>query len=245
MKSIDFSNFGIYLLLFLAMALFFVLRLLSWFLPVIVPGQEQRKMVLRYKSLIELVIWIVFIIWSVQFLYHSNQPYAAALFLILFLLTVYSGWIGLKDVIAGAFLKAGHRLSIYELIKVGDIAGKIIRFGHTSLVLETDTGETVFLPYSFLFGKVITKLHPAESIHRHTFQFEIALTEPTREAIDRMRSFILNLPWISLKRDPQIRPLAETPTGQPIEITLFSIEKEHFQDMEKLIKSKFSDLMET
>ncbi|MBE0638511.1 MAG: mechanosensitive ion channel [Bacteroidales bacterium] len=244
MRNIDFSNFGLYLLLFLSMALFFALRLISWLLPVIVPGEEQRKIVLRYKSLVELVVWIVFIIWAVQYLFYSNQSYAVALFALLFLLTVYSGWIGLKDVIAGAFLKAGHRLTLNEIIRVGEIGGKIIRFGHTSLVLETDSGETVFLPYSFLYGKVIIKSHPAESIHRHTFQIEIAKSESTRDVTERIRSFILTLPWISLKKDPHIRPLSETSTGQPIEITLFSIDKEHFQDMERLIKLKFADLGE-
>lgn len=240
MINIDFSNFGLYLSLFLAMVLFFVLRLTSWLLPVVVPGEEQRKIVLRYKSLIELAIWIVYIIWAVQYLHYSNRWYAYGLFAMLFLLTVYSGWIGLKDVIAGAFLKAGHRLTINEIIRIGDIQGKIIRFGHTSLVLETDSGETIYLPYSFLFGKVIIKSHPAESIHRHTFQLEIAKTESIQETIDSMRIFILNLPWISLKRDPQIRPLSELTTGQPIEITIFSIEKEHFPEIEKLVKTRFA-----
>lgn len=240
MINIDFSNFGLYLSLFLAMVLFFVLRLISWLLPVVVPGEEQRKIVLRYKSLVELVIWIVFIIWAVQYLHYSNRWYAYGLFAMLFLLTVYSGWIGLKDVIAGAFLKAGHRLTINEIIRVGDIQGKIMRFGHTSLILETDSGETIYLPYSFLFGKVIIKSHPAESIHRHTFQLEVAKTESIQETIDSMRIFILNLPWISLKRDPQIRPLSELTTGQPIEITIFSIEKEHFPEIEKLVKTRFA-----
>lgn len=241
MANFSFSNFGAYTLLILALALFFALRLITWIFPLLVPNAERRKIALRYKSLVELLIWIVFMIWSVQFLYSSNQPYAYALFLLLFLITAYMSWIGLKDMIAGAFLKAGHKLSVNEVIRVDDYSGKIIRFGHTALQLETDSGETLFLPYSFLFGKVIIKSQPTESIHRHTFQFDVILTSSTRETIESIRAFVLTLPWTSLKKEPQIRPISESAAGgQVIEVTLFSIEKEHFQDMEKLIKERFS-----
>jgi len=241
MANFSFSNFGAYTLLILALALFFALRLVTWIFPLLVPNAERRKIALRYKSLVELLIWIVFMIWSVQFLYSSNQPYAYALFLLLFLITAYMSWIGLKDMIAGAFLKAGHKLSVNEVIRVDDYSGKIIRFGHTSLLLETDSGETLFLPYSFLFGKVIIKSQPTESIHRHTFQFDAVLTGTSRETTESIRGFILTLPWTSLKKEPQIKPVAESVNGgQVIEITLFAIEKEHFQDMEKLIKERFS-----
>jgi len=245
MENIDFSSFGIYFLLFLALALFFALRLISWLLPVIFTGDDHRKIALRYKTLVELVIWVVFNIWSVQYLYSSNQPYAYGLFVILFLLLVYAGWIGLKDMLAGAFVKAGQKLTLNETIRVGEFSGKIIAFGYTSLTIESDEGETIYLPYSYLQGKALIKVQPAESISRHTFRFEIDKKASTRETIEHIRYFILNLPWISLKKEPQIRPLSETSTGQVIEITLFSIEKEHFQDMEKLIKAKFAMEVET
>ncbi len=240
MESIDISNINLYVFIALALILFFLLRLFTWLLPELFPKEEHRKIVLRYKSLLELGVWIIFIIWSVQYLRNTNQPYAIALFFLLILLIIFAGWTGLRDYIAGAILKAGHKLTLNETVKVKDFTGKIIRFGSTNLVLESDSGETVYLPYSFLLGKVIVKAHPAESILRHTFRIEIAKRESISDSLTSIRIFILNLPWTSLTKEPQIKPVGETSSGQLVEITLYAFEKDHFQDMEQMIKSKFA-----
>lgn len=240
MESIDFSNINLYVFMALALILFFMQRLFTWLLPELFPKEEHRKFVQRYKTLFELGVWIVFIIWSVQYLQSTNQPYAIALFLLLILLVVFTGWTGLRDYIAGAIIKAGQKLSINEVVKVQDFTGKIIRFGSTNLVLESDSGETVYLPYSFLLGKAIVKAHPAESILRHTFRIEIAKREAISDSLTDIRIFILNLPWTSLTKEPQIKPVGESGSGQLVEITLYAFEKGHFQDMEHLIKSKFA-----
>lgn len=240
MENIDFSNYNLYVFIALALILFFMQRLFTWLLPELFPKEEHRKLVMRYKSLLELGVWIIFVIWSVQYLHNTNQPYAIALFLLLILLVVVTGWTGLRDYIAGAVLKAGHKLTIHETVKVKDFTGKIIRFGSTNLVLESDAGETVYLPYSFLLGKVIVKAHPAESILRHTFRIEITRRESISDSLTSIRIFVLNLPWTSLTKEPQIKPLGETSSGQLIEITLYAFEKDHFQDMEQMIKSKFA-----
>lgn len=240
MENIDFSNITLYVFIVIALALFFGLRLLTWLLPALIHGEERRKIVWRYKSLFEMFLWGLFLIWAVRYLYQSNQPYSVALFALLILFLLFSGWIGLKDFVAGAFLKAGHKLALNESIKVGDYLGTIIRFGYSSLVLETDSGETVYLPYSYLFGKVIVKSHPAESILRYTFRIEIPPVSSIREAIEDMYLFVLNLPWISLTKEPQIKSMSETSSGHLLEITLYSFEKKHFQDMEKMIKEKYA-----
>jgi hypothetical protein len=240
MENIDFSNFTLYITILLALGLFVFLKILTRSLPAMLPAEDYRKNILRYKSLFEVLVWIIFITWSVRYLHQNNQPYSIALFVLLFLFLIYTGWIGLKDFVSGAMLKAGHRLTINETIKVEGYQGTITRFGATSLILESDSGETIYLPYSFLFGKIIVKSHPAESILRYTFRIEIARTASIREAIDQVYRFILNLPWISLTKEPQIKPISETADGQLVEVTLYSFEKRHFQDMEKLIKEKFA-----
>jgi hypothetical protein len=240
MENFDFSNITLYVFIVIALALFFGLRVLTWLLPALIRGEERRKIVWRYKSLFEMFVWGLFLIWAVRYLYQSNQPYSVALFVLLILFLLYSGWIGLKDFVAGAFLKAGHKLALNESIKVGDFLGTIIRFGYSSLVLETDSGETVYLPYSYLFGKVIVKSHPAESILRYTFRVEIPPVASIRKAIEEINLFVLNLPWISLTKEPQIKSMSETSSGHLLEITLYSFAKNHFQDMEKLITERFA-----
>lgn len=237
--NIEFTNSALYIVILLAVGLFVLFRFLSWLLPLLLLRREKRRKAWRYTSLIELFVWVVFTIWSVNYLSGNNQLYAIGLFLILFAFTVYAAWVGLKDFVAGAIFKTSGNFSLNETIRIGEYTGKIIRFGHTSAVLETEAGETIFIPYSYLFGKVIVKSHPAETILSYTFRIEIPTGQAVPDIVEQIRSEILGMPWASLKKDPQIKPAGDTRQGHLLEITVFSIEKAYFHEMENLIKEKF------
>lgn len=239
-QILEFSNIALYTVILLALGLFIVLRLLTWLVPVVALKKEKRRSAWRYTALIELIIWIVFLIWSVNFLSNSSPVYALGLFIMLFFFTFYTAWIALKDFIAGAFFKTINHFRINETVKIGDYSGKIIKFRPSGVILETESGESVFLPYSYLFGKAIIKSNPAETILSHTFRLEIATKPNLPSTIDNIQNDILKLPWASLKKSPQIKPVMETQYGQMLEVTIFSIEKEYFLEMENHIKRKYA-----
>jgi hypothetical protein len=108
------------------------------------------------------------------------------------------------------------------------------------MVLESESGELVFLPYSIIYGRAVVKSNPAETILSHTFKIEIQQTEKLTSVIQNIQTDIIKMPWASLKKSPQIKPVMETLTGQMLEITIFSIEKEYFLEMENLIKQKYA-----
>ncbi len=236
----EFSNKALYTTLLLAIGLFLLLRLLTWFLPLLLVKKNKRKQAWRFTSLFELTVWIIFLIWSVNFLAESSPVYAIGLFILLFIFTFYTIWLGLKDFIAGAFFKTNKTFSVNEEIKIGDYSGKIIKFNPSALLLETESGESIHLPYSFLIGKVMIKSHPAETILNHTFRIEIPKSENLLFTIQKIRIDLLNMPWSSLKKTPQIKLLMETQKGQMLEITVFSIETGYFPEMENIIKGKYS-----
>ncbi len=238
-QFLDISNKSIYTVILLAISLFFVFRLLSWILPMLMLRKDKRKHAWRYTSLFELGAWIIFMIWSVNFLIDSSLIYAIGLFIILFFFTFYTVWIAIKDFVAGAFFKTISHFKINETLKIGDYTGKILKFTPTAILLETESGESIFLPYSFLFGKVIIKSNPTETILSHTFRIEVPASGNLSGIINNIYKDILNMPWSSLKKSPQIKPIIETNTGHLLELTIFSIEKEYFLEMENLIKEKY------
>jgi hypothetical protein len=235
----EISNRAVFTFIILALGLFLVFRLITWLLPLVMFKKDKRKHVWRFAAILELIVWIIFLVWSVNFLAESSLIYAIGLVIILFFFTLYTTWVGLKDFIAGALFKTNKTFSLNETVKIGEYSGKIVKFSPTALLLETESGESIFLPYSFLFGKVMVKSHPAETILNHTFRFEIPSTENLSVTMQKIRTEILNMPWASLKKTPQIKPLMETPTGQLLEVTLFSIENEYFPEMENILKGKF------
>ncbi len=237
--NLEFSNIALYVVILLAIGLFAFFRLMTWLVPLLVLNARRRRYAWRYAALAELFLWIFFLVWSVNFLSHNNELYALGLFLILFLFTLYSAWIGLKDFVSGALFKSTGNFSINESIRVGEYSGRVIRFGRTGLVLETGSGETIFIPYTYLSGKVIVKSHPAETILSYTFRMEVPGTAYLPDTINDIRTYILTLPWSSLVKEPQVKAAGETKNGQLLEITVFSIEKDYFMEMENLVKERF------
>ena len=237
--NIQFSNIALYTFLLMAIGLFLLFRLSNWLLPILFFRKGKRKHAWRYISIIEVFVWIGFLIWSVNYLSDNNQLYALGLFLILFVFAFWAAWIGLRDYFAGAIFKTNHDLNQNDTVKVGDFGGKIVKFAANKLILETESGEIIYLPYGNLFGKAIIKSHPAETILNYTFRFEIPKGADIHETTEKVYSDIINLPWSSLKKEPQIKPLKETDTGFMLEATVFSMEKEYFSEIEKVIKQRF------
>jgi hypothetical protein len=238
--QIEFSNIALYTFLLLTIGLFFIFRLVNWLLPLLIFKKGKRKLAWRYMAIVELFVWTGFLIWSVNFLAHNNQLYAIGLFIILFIFTIWAAWIGLHDFIAGAIFKTNRNLNLNDTVEIGEYHGKIRKFTSNKLVLETESGEIVYLPYASLYGKTIVKSHPADTILNHTFRLEIPKDAKLQQTTDKLYNNIINLPWSSLKKEPQIKPLHETESGFMLEITVFSMERDYFPEIEKTIKKHFS-----
>jgi hypothetical protein len=239
-QILEFSNIALYTVILLAVCLFFIFRLLLWLLPLLLLKKDKRRHAWRYTSLIELIAWIIFLLWSVNFLTNSSPAYAVGLFVLLFLFTFYVAWIALKDFVAGAFFKTVNHFKANETVKIGSYSGKILKFTPSAIILETESGESIYLPYSYLIGKVVVKSNPAETILSHTFRIDLPVSDNISSVIEQISNDILLMPWASLKKVPQIKPLMATGSSQLFEITIFSIEKEYFLEMENLIKSKYA-----
>ncbi len=242
---IEFSNIALYTFLLLSAGLFFLFRILNWLLPILIFKKGKRKLAWRYTAIVELFVWTGFLIWSVNFLTNNNQLYAIGLLVILFVFTFWAFWIGLRNFIAGAIFKTNRNLHLNDTIKVSEYQGKIMKFTSNKLVLESESGEIIYMPYVSLSGKTIIKLHPAEAILNYTFRFEIPKDADILVTIDKVYNDIINLPWSSLKKEPQIKPLHKTENGFMLEATVFSMEKEYFPEIEKAVKQRFvRDILE-
>jgi len=238
--EIEFTRFAVYLFLLLAVILFFVFRLLGKVVPVLPIKKDRIKILTRYLPGIELFIWVLFFIWAIQYFWKNNQLYSMGLFLVLIMLLLWVSWFALKDFIAGAIFKASKSFNINESIKIDNYSGRIIQFKNRSLIIETDSGETIHFPYTQLLGKVIIKSSPSEMIQNKTIFLNISKKDPLFETIRNIKTDILNLPWSSIKKEPQIKPIGENNNSFELEIVIFAIETEYFYKIESWLKEKYS-----
>ncbi len=237
----ELSKGEIYLFLLIAIIIFILFRLLNRFLPFIPVRKKIRKVLVNYLPVIEMAVWFVYVIWAIQYLWQSNRLFALELSVILSLFVLVVSWFSLRDFIAGAVFKASGRFVKNEMVQTGEFSGRISGFESRNLILETEKGETVYIPYSKILGNIIVKSHPSENVLSHTFRLEIAGVSISPELMERIKVAIITSPWSSLKREPKIRPVdSEDKSVSIVEITVYAISSEHFVQLENYIRSSFA-----
>lgn len=238
----EFLTFSNYELLFfggIALILFTILYILKRFLPFIIKGHTKKAFLKQYMSIIEIAVWALFIIITIQQLSDSNKLYSYALFLILMLSSFWVLWFSIKDFIAGALFKMNKDFKEKDIVQIDNFEGKIIELSNRLLKLESDSGEIIYLPYSKLNQQIIIKVHPGEMVLSHTFTISTLKNESINEQIDKIRFEVLSLPWASIKRPPKVEIIHEDEQNYIFEVKLYSLEKQYFFKMEQEIRKKF------
>lgn len=219
--------------------IFIVFRLVKFLLTVIDIKIEKRKWINRYLPLSEFVAWVVLIIHGISKFYIRFPLYSYALFVLLIVLTLIVSWFMFKDLIAGIIFKSNRNFTVNETISFNDLTGKIIRFESRTLVLETFSGKNIHVPYSGLLGSVVSKSNPAEKIMSKKILLDVPKDHSFSKLFVLIREDIMNLPWASVKKYPQINLIEERSDSYHLEVIIFSIEEEYLYKMEQYLKGKY------
>ncbi len=240
-QFLTFSNFELLFFGSIAVLLFVALLVFKRFVPFLIKSQIKKGLLKQYMPIIEVIVWLLFIIFTIQQFFDSNQLYAWGLFLILMLGGFWVLWFSIKDFIAGALFKMNKDFKENDIIQIENFEGKIIEMSNRFLKIESDSGEVIYIPYGRLNQQIIIKVHPGEMILSHAFTLSTNKNEKTNQKIDKIRFEVLSLPWASIKRPPKIEIIHEDDKNLIFEIKLYSLEKQYFFKMEQEIRKKFED----
>lgn len=240
LPNIEFSHFAVYLFLFLAIILFSFFRILDRVIPILPTKKENKRVLSRNLPALEIFAWGFFIVWTIQYFWNNNQMFSVGLFFVLILLLLWVSWFALKDFIAGAVFRANASFKLHDTVKIDDYTGTIVGFQSRSIVIETSSGENIHYPYSKILGKIIIKSIPAEMIRNKTIFLTISNDKSLIDTISNIRTDIMNLPWSSIKKEPQIKPIAENNDSFELEIVIFALETEYFFKIESYLKENYS-----
>ncbi|MCK5775897.1 MAG: mechanosensitive ion channel [Bacteroidales bacterium] len=237
--GIQFSNSELLVSIFLALLLFVVLRFIEQTIPFLIKSQERKRDFNRYFYVVEMFIWIFFTVLLIQRFSDSNQIYSMGVFILLMIAGFWLLWVYLKNIISGNVFKLNRKFEIGDVIQVNDYQGKIIVMGSHRLELETENGEVVFIPYTHLSDTVIVKLHYGEKVLNHSFTMSTPNEGSLAHIEEKIRYEILNMPWASIKKTPQIKLIHKDADHLVFEIILYALEKKYFFNMEQGLKDKF------
>ncbi len=234
-----YSNTAVYKFIFWGVFLFAFLRALFFILPLFIRKKNTRKITNRFFPIFELVCWLFFFIWAIQFFLKSNHFYASLLFVLTILLMLIITWYAIRDFVAGIIFKTGAKYSQEETVKILDYTGKIVNTSFRTIELETEQGERVRIPYSKTIESVIVKSHPALMMKNYTFELKVKKDKLLSETIAEIKQTIIHLPWASIKKDTQITPKSVNDNYFVLDVTIYTLDKDFFYKIENQIRKKF------
>ncbi|TVQ91855.1 MAG: hypothetical protein EA393_04285, partial [Bacteroidetes bacterium] len=234
-------QFSIIVFLMVGAIIFVFFRLFKYLMQFIRLPLQQVDFFNKYLPLAELIIWILFLLWSIQYLGSRGQIITLVPLLVFIILILYLAWYSMKDITAGVIFKTGKTHHINDHISVSGITGKITAMGLRNLEIEDYSGQIVTIPYSKIVGNIMLKSYPSQSLLSHNFQMKIAVNENIDifQTIENMRTSILTLPWSSQKKEPKIIVETETDDFFTLSITIFSLDESYFKKTEKYLQEQY------
>lgn len=243
MDTTSFSIFQFSIIVFLMVGalIFIFFRLFSYMMQFVRLPIHQVEFFNKYLPVAELIVWIIFLLWSIQYLGSRGQLITLVPFLVFIILILYLAWYSLKDITTGVIFKTGKTHHINDHISVAGITGRITAMGMRNIEIEDYSGQIVTIPYSKIVGNIMLKSYPSQSLLSHNFRMKIAANENTDifRTIDNMHISILTLPWSSQKKEPKISIELETDQYYTLSITIFSLDESYFKRTEKYLQEQY------
>ena len=218
-----------------------VLLLIRKYIPLVLKRDRSRKILRIIYPIVELAFWIWVFYAAIPALYEKHFLLGLSAFAVALAVIVWYAWYRLRDYIAGIILRSSQDIREQEIIIIAGSEGKIIKFGSYNLMLETDNGEIVLLPYSCFAGKKIIKKHPSEQVKSFKFILTIQSGKDPVKLISEIKNTVLTQPWSSLKKDPQILMLnSDNDQANKFEITVFTPNMVYAQRIKAYLEAKYT-----
>ncbi|MCF6332465.1 MAG: mechanosensitive ion channel [Draconibacterium sp.] len=178
------SYFKIIAFVLLIAIILISLKIVNFFAKRFLKNQQFRSFWNRYFGGLELFIWLVFGLLSIEYFIVYNKIIAiiiAVIFtLILFILVYYY----FKEVLVRIFFKLTTDIKMGDEVKNDEFEGKITHIGSNQLIIERTDGSEQGIPYSKIIFNPLIKQSPSPYLHRFEGIF-IAPVQSDRNSIQK------------------------------------------------------------
>jgi len=218
--------------LIIGAGLFFIFRILRYFLIPQIKKVKIRERIIYYSPAIEAIIWLIYV---TVVLIHVFFP-SPFIGLAIFLLLIIAGWRFLKDFVAGIIFKLEAKINVGQKIKFNDHVGIISTMDYLSTKIEVENGESIIVRYSDLSNFIITQANASESLKSHLLKLKIKSDKDIGIIKEDIKSIIYNLPWSLGEKAPVIEYETSDEVGHQFKVILYALENAHFRLMENSLR---------
>jgi small-conductance mechanosensitive channel len=244
MRELAILEIAVVKLIAVALVLFAILWLLKLVLKNTPLRKSVRGRVERIMPLVEGIVWLGFMLWCIGQLVRNEIWTSIGVLVIIILIVILLFWLVIRDYLAGIVLKIDGTVKKNDWIKVKDIEGKITELGSRTMTIMTTSGETVNVPYSTISGEISARPNPGEELINHSFELKLSKISDAESTITDLNRGILNAPWSSVNKNPEIKLISDDSGYYTFEINIFSLRMVYFQKIkdylnEFLVKSGY------
>lgn len=222
-------------LLAAGITLLIVMQLIPRLIGMLRINRKSRQLLQRLFPAVEIFAWLLFIFWGMGKLWGDDPFYNTLLAGGFIFLLVLASWATIRDVAAGVVLKAEDGYEAGQKIRLQDLEGRIEHAGYRSLTIESASGELVKIPYSLIAKQSRILSVPKESSGGFAFRVQRANAAPVSELQSELHRQIINTPWASVTKSPQIRVIEETADFAVFEVVVYPIGKENGPKIERML----------
>jgi len=238
MNETSFSELVIVKLVIVTVLLFSLL----WVTKFIVKNTPFRRSIKsklnRIIPILEGLVWFGLILWAIRQLIQDQLWQSLAVVAVLLLVGILLTWFVLRDYLAGIVLKSDGSMKLNDWIKIKELEGRVTYMGNRTMIITADSGESVNIPYTAVSGEISARPNPGEKLISHTFEIKILRQTDAESIITLIRRIILNAPWASVKKTPEIKLLNDLKDYYHFEISIYSIKMVYFQKIKDYLESK-------
>lgn len=224
----------------IALVLFFAFRL-TYFVHTALPYSKRIKYHARYVlPVIELFSWIGFAVWSIDYIYQSENFQGLVFVSILFVILAVPAYFLLRDFIFGIYLKIQRKIDAGDFIEFDNIEGEIVRAGHCSIEIRDTEGDINTIPYSKIRSTIIIKHGANPNLKKQILVFKF----PDHISINAIRpeleKHLLNAPWVAVSQPPFIEKVKQEDGNHIFEVAVFTLKNEYAEYIREIVEKNFS-----
>ena len=142
--NFELSELLLVLIIPIGIMIYFLMRLIK----LNILNNRFNKRHKNYFILFEILVWLVFGVWTLKVTFSGTNYYSFLVLTILTILLLLTGWFILKDFIAGLVLKLSDNYQDGQFFRLGNIEGHIAQINYLHLNLKQENDEIIKIPFS-------------------------------------------------------------------------------------------------
>ena len=228
-------------LVILAVGLFLFFRILTFLNKILPFSKEGKHMAGIVLPLTELVFWLGLVIWSTRVVYESGAYTTLIVFGVLVLVFIVPAWFLIRDFLFGMLLKIQRKIDLKTKIEVGNITGEVVKIGLFSFDIKSKSGNIDTIPYNKIRLRIISKSGDNIYLEKQLLQFNLPLTFNLSTTEEKLKTTLLNPPWVASSQQPIINNISVAGNQYNIDVFVYLLNKGNAEKIREYVIKNFGE----